>query len=85
MEPIKKTSAAFHRLRRAYFANKNANDPPIQIEPVQAEEWEPRKGRKPNATKKYPRQTSEEWVKAERKRIFIEEIQRRARLKKPDG
>lgn len=101
MEPVKKMSAKFHRLRRAHFAKKNASAKSIheivpeipnaqsihEIDSPNAQstlevEWEPKKGRKPKAFKKYPRQTPEEWQAAERKRIFMGHIQLLARRKR---
>lgn len=75
------TSAAFHRMRRKHFLDQKKADEPYVPE-VAGEEWEPRKGRKPKQVNKQAWQTPDEWVAAERKRIFLEHIQQLARRKR---
>lgn len=78
---MKKNTAGFHRLRRAYFAGKEDAKKDIKEDPDESEvisseakEWEPRKGRKPAYNRKLPWPTAEEKMKAERKRIFMDHI-----------
>lgn len=93
MEPIKRKgkSAGFHRLRRKFFEDqrsedgrfKEGHDPVIKSDVSPEPAAEERKGRKPIPVKKYPHQTQDEWVAAERKRIFMEHMKFLGSRRKP--
>lgn len=80
MEHIKKMSAGFHRIRRAHFDKKRKVDDAPPAPDVLFEKLSSR-GRDTKARKPFAKGSGDP-VHDERKRIFMEEIRRRARFAK---